>query len=208
MTAVSAHQPIPIGARFGQWTVIQCGIRDAYGNWNYLCQCACGTVRPVAAINLRGAKSGSCGCLNVVLNKVTDHPLYPIWQRIIQVCENPHSHKYPIYGGRGITVCDRWRSSFWSFVEDMGDRPHGMSIDRIDNDGNYEPGNCRWATPKQQQNNQRRTTVIEAFGVRKTLSEWADETGIKKCTIRCRIQKYGWNPEKALSKEPQLWWRR
>ena len=86
---------------------------------------------------------------------IRSHYLYRTWDGIIQRCTNPNAHQYHNYGGRGINICQRWRLSFLAFLEDMGDRPNGCSLDRIDNNGNYEPTNCRWATHKQQRSNTR-----------------------------------------------------
>lgn len=101
------------------------------------------------------------GSESVVMSKYQMHglrstPEYSIWCRMKQVCYNRNNPKYPVYGGRGITVCDRWKNNFLLFFVDIGKRPYGMTIDRINNDGNYEPGNVRWATPKQQSHNSRR----------------------------------------------------
>jgi len=105
---------------------------------------------------------------------------------------------YENYGGRGIKVCERWKS-FDNFVADMGIRPDGYSIDRINNDGDYEPSNCRWATTAQQLNNRRNNRVLELNGERKTIAEWSEQLGVRWDTIRCRVDRYGWTIEKALT---------
>jgi len=130
-----------------------------------LCQCDCGTIKSVSLSNLRYNKIKSCGCLKSKLliikntthnNSITNNRTltYNSWACMIQRCTNPKNHKYEIYGGRGITICDRWKK-FENFLEDMGQRPTNTTIDRINVNGNYEPSNCRWATPKQQNNNKR-----------------------------------------------------
>lgn len=107
---------------------------------------------------------------------------------MIQRCTNPNATKFAEYGGRGIAICDRWRNSFEAFLADMGERPgSGFSIDRIDNDGNYEPGNCRWATDDIQSTNKRNNHLIEHDGVRLTLSEWARKIGVHRHTISNRL---------------------
>lgn len=119
---------------------------------------------------------------------------------MIQRCQTKSLSVYPIYGGRGIKVCSRWRNSFDKFISDMGIRPRaGMSIDRIDPNGDYEPGNCRWATQETQANNTRRNRFIEFDGKRLTISQWARTMGIKKRTLHGRIYLRGWSVEKALT---------
>jgi hypothetical protein len=132
---------------------------------------------------------------------------HSIWEGIRKRCTNPNYHAYPRYGGRGIRVCDRWLDpeiGYANFLADMGRRPSPKhSIDRYpDNDGNYEPGNCRWATVDEQNTNKSSTVKITAFGKTLCLFEWARETGIKAATIRYRI-KQGWVPELAVSKLPR-----
>ena len=112
-------------------------------------------------------------------------------------CRNPNDTSFRDYGGRGIRVCDRWED-FASFFEDMGERPEGMTIDRIDVNGHYEPGNCRWADDITQANNKRSNVRITRDGVSKTLQEWADATGIKRETIRWRLRQ-GWPIDRVFS---------
>lgn len=125
---------------------------------------------------------------------------YASWEAMIQRCENPNSAAYRFYGDRGITVCSRWRKSFLGFLADMGTRPPGTSIDRFPNkNGNYEPGNCRWATRLEQGRN-RRTSLLLTFSGR-TLSprEWSGVTGLSLGTIHSRLLTLGWSVERALT---------
>jgi hypothetical protein len=116
---------------------------------------------------------------------------------MINRCHRPTTSGYHKYGARGIVVCERWHT-FVNFLADMGEPPEGMSIERKNNDGNYEPSNCRWATAIEQANNKTTSRFIENHGRRMTLSQWARETGIKEATIDMRLRK-GWSPEKALT---------
>ena len=128
-----------------------------------------------------------------------NHPrTYRSWSECRQRCENPNNRKWPSYGGRGIKVCARW-ASFANFLADMGERPDGHSLDRINNDGDYEPNNCRWATPSEQARNRRSSHTLTAFGETLTIAEWAERTGLKHHTIAWRINKLGWTAERALS---------
>lgn len=123
---------------------------------------------------------------------------YRTWRRMIRRCESPKHNRYVRYGGRGIKVCKRWRESFDAFVDDMGPKPDGLSLDRIDNDGNYEPTNCRWATDEEQNRNRSITRQIAHDGKTQTLPEWAEETGVPWSVLDCRLRK-GWTVARALT---------
>lgn len=125
-------------------------------------------------------------------------PTYLAWESMIRRCEMPSQESYPLYGGRGIKVCTRWHD-FAAFLADVGEKPAGMSLDRIDGSRGYEPGNCRWATMKQQQRNRRGNRFLEHCGERLTVAEWAERVGVPSATIRSRIDRYGWTVERALT---------
>jgi hypothetical protein len=125
-------------------------------------------------------------------------PEYRVWTSMIQRCTNPARGRYSRYGGRGITVCEPWRDSFEAFLADMGKRPSAdHSLDRIDNDGNYEPGNCRWATRSEQARNTCRVRTLEIDGVSRPMVEWAELAGISYWTYRQRIDR-GEDPRDAM----------
>jgi hypothetical protein len=115
-------------------------------------------------------------------------------------CYLPGNASYPAYGGKGITVCPAWRESYEAFLADMGPRPDGKSLDRIDNTKPYTPENCRWATAIEQQGNRRMTVTITALGRTQSLADWSRETGISQPTLRARI-KSGWEPDEAVSRK-------
>lgn len=130
-------------------------------------------------------------------------PTYRSWQAMRNRCCNPNDIRWHRYGGRGISVCDRWLNSFENFLSDMGEKPDGMTLDRVDNDGNYEPDNCRWATSKTQGRSNYKARMITAFGKSKLLVDWANETGIKRETISRRLNS-GWDAERALAERPKF----
>jgi hypothetical protein len=137
---------------------------------------------------------------------MSDAALKQIWRGMIQRCENPQAQAWRHYGGRGISVCKRWRESFEAFKADMGPRPSpAHTVDRANNDSHYEPGNCRWATPVEQARNTRTTVRVKFRGTVKALGDWTDATGVGKHTAYCRLRA-GWPAAKALT--DKSWGRR
>ena len=177
--------------------------RDGGRRW--LCRCDCGNEVSVATGSLRCGETQSCGCLRreITGQRTRTHGLsrksgtYAVWVGMRDRCFCVTDTSYHRYGGRGITVCERW-SSFENFLADMGERPPGMTIDRIDNNGPYSPENCRWATNLEQSRNKRTSILITVGSETLCLSEWADRTGIDYWTLHGRIRR-GWDPVRVVT---------
>lgn len=192
------------GERFGRLVVLRfLRVRSGTARWE--CRCDCGETVETCTGALRAGRIKSCGCLTKerVSEACTTHGasgtrLYSIWVQMIGRCHNKNHANFHRYGGRGITVCERWREDFMAFREDMGDPGEGLWLDRINNDGNYTPENCRWATPRRQGNNTSRNIDIAIGGATKTASQWARANGLNPHTALSRISR-GWDPEKAVT---------
>lgn len=173
----------------------------------WACVCTrCGRSFATFGGNLRSGRTQSCGCTLVTHGQSSRgigkaSPTYVSWLRMRQRCRNPRHVYFRNYGGRGITVCDRWRDSFENFLADMGERPEGTSLDRIDNARGYEPGNCRWASRPEQQRNTSRNHLLTFRGETHSIAEWGEITGISRRTIRTRL-RIGWSVEDALTLPP------
>lgn len=137
-----------------------------------------------------------------------NNPTYNSWWAMRQRCEDPKHKSYATYGGRGIRVCDEWLD-FANFLRDMGERPsRKYSLGRIDSNGDYGPGNCRWETAKQQQNNRRSNRLLTAFGKTLTVTQWAEESGINRSAIEKRMDQMGWTVERAVSVPTRVYTRK
>jgi len=173
------------------------------------CQCECGNTVIVRGPSLRSGNTTSCGCTHKemvgMLNKKHGQAKseeYSVWQNMISRCTNIKVGSYSRYGERGITVSDEWRN-FENFYADMGKRPKGKTLDRIDNNGPYSKENCRWATVAEQNRNTRRTKLIEFNGKTQCLKDWANEVGMAYNTLRKRFVLYNWPFEKAITTPPK-----
>lgn len=189
------------GVRFSHLVVIKRAGADKQGHVMWLCQCDCGNQKVVKGHKLLSGENKSCGCMHHKYSHgQSDTRLYHIWRTMKARCVDPNSRKYHAYGGRGITICEEWLNDFpsfyvWAIANGYRD---DLTIDRIDNDGNYCPENCRWATPKEQANNTRTNRLLQYNGEKHTVSEWADITGIAKKAIYRRLYR-GWSVAKALT---------
>ncbi len=189
------------GRVFGRLAVVRYFRLDGSAGAHWECLCECGKTTIVSAGHLLRKEKGtkSCGCIRTeqLVHRSTKHGKhnnseYRIYHGMISRCYNKENRAYPEWGGRGIRVCDRWLKSFEDFYADMGQRPKGFVIDRIDNDGNYDPKNCRWASMKESNRNKRNNRTITISGVSKVIPEWSELSGVPPSTIIGRLKR-GWN---------------
>lgn len=194
--------------RYGRLTVKRLIGKTSYRDTLWECECDCGNKVVVKKGNLLSGNTKSCGCLreeNITKHGGCNSRLYRVWQAMKHRCLNPKDAEYHNYGGRGITVCNEWLDfqNFYDWAINNGfveESPkHKNTIDRIDVNGNYEPGNCRFVDMKMQSNNTRRNRYITFNENTLTISQWAEKLGINRRTLEARIDDYHWNVEKALT---------
>lgn len=197
-----------IGKKFGRLIIIKRVENDQWGHSMWLCLCNCGMEKIITSHSLRDGVTRSCGCFNTeqITKRSTKHGhslrskmsrRYKTWAGMIQRCTNPNDKRWKDYGGRGIIVCERWLK-FKNFLDDMGEAPGGLQIERIKNGLGYFKENCEWATRKQQARNKRSNRLISAFDKTQTMIEWSEETCIDWRVLQKRLN-LGWTPERALT---------
>lgn len=195
-----------INNKYGSLTVIEYNPeRDHYGKILWKCKCDCGTEIIVRGESLISGNTTSCGCNRINKTKETNtihgnsgSLEYYIWQQMKNRCTNPNAKYYEYYGGRGIKISDRWLNSFENFYADMGPKPTNQhSIDRIDNNGNYEPGNCRWGTKIEQMNNRSNNIIVNYKNKEYTLAEISRTFNINYDLLRQRVNR-GWSIIEAI----------
>lgn len=198
-----------IGMRFGRLTVMVDSdpIVNPSGQKSRTlkCLCDCGNTVTVRYSGLISGTTRSCGCLkrensgkHLLKHGLAKLPEYKIWKDMRKRCNNENQSHYHRYGGRGISVCKEW-DDFEVFMKDMGTRPEGTTIDRIDNDGGYSPDNCRWVSLKENSRNKEKTRFLTFNGETRCISEWSERLGIRRKLIHERIDQYGWSVERALT---------
>ena len=193
------------GQRFGRLIALGPVGKNDNSNVIWLCVCDCGKITNVVGDYLRKGGTRSCGCLSQesrTVHGMRGTAIYRIWSHIKGRCINQSDNAYASYGGRNIHICDEWRHDFQAFYDYVSALPDygkkGYSIDRIDNDGDYEPGNVQWSSSKQQSRNRRSNILLTYAGKTQCVADWADELGIKKTVLYDRIYN-GWTAEKILT---------
>jgi hypothetical protein len=198
------------GKKFGGLTAVEPAGDDGYGHARWLFECECGKKKAANVYRVVSGKTASCGCkrVDVTRSRMLRHghahragmsKTYTTWAGMVARCLTPSATGYAQYGGAGVTVCSQWLD-FETFLADMGEAPAGMTIDRIRNEKGYEPGNCRWATRQEQNENRRSVRVVEFNGESMNLTQWARKLGLSKAAMYERVAK--WPIERALS-EPK-----
>lgn len=199
-----------LGNHFGRLTVVEkTNKRGSSGAVFWKCLCECGKTKDISSSCLQTGQTKSCGCLFIDtisakgkakrIHGMTKTNTYRSWTGMKQRCYNPNNKKYPIYGGAGITVCEEWKNSFTNFLNDMGECPKNLTLDRIDVKKGYSKENCRWATQKQQQNNRSNNVMITVGEKPMTMSEYCEQHGLNQDNVQWRL-KHGWSQQEAVSK--------
>lgn len=199
------------GQRFGRLLVLYDTGERKNGKVIWHCRCDCGNEVNIRSGNLISGNTTSCGCYNRersveahtihgVAGRRECHPMYHTWHGMLARCENPKDPDYKYYGGRGITVCEEWHNPqvFIGWALSNGWQK-GLTLDRINNDGNYKPSNCRWATRREQARNMRSNRLISFNSKTQTVAAWAEEIGVKRQTLASRIYRLHWPIERALT---------
>lgn len=199
------------GQRFGHLAVIELADDSLKNSKNrsklWLCKCECGKTTYAYANNLNAGRVHSCGCLQIESTRArathnsSETPLYKCWVHMKQRCLNQRCESFPDYGGRGITVCEDWKENFCSFQKWAVENGYhkDLTIERIDNNGNYCPENCKWSTRKEQQNNRRGVTQITYNGKTQSRAQWCEELGVSFSTVSFRVNTMGWDEITALT---------
>lgn len=190
------------GTVYGSWTLVREGEPTPRSATRWWCRCECGHEQLVQVANLIIGASKRCRLCARKHAKRRPVAAFNLarspYKAMLKRCRNPNDESYPIYGGRGITVCERWQESFANSLQDMGERPsRNHSIEREDTNGNYEPGNCRWATALEQARNRRYHHMLTCGGETKCVAEWADISGVLPNTIMSRLKR-GYTPTRAV----------
>jgi hypothetical protein len=193
------------GQRFGRLIALKPmknRARDRHVQW--FCRCDCGTEKIIVGNNLRSGAVNSCGCFRkeyfkelYSTHKLSKTRTYKVWCYAKTRCTNPNIESWHRYGGRGISMCEKWWNSYEAFLEDMGECPAGMTLERIDNDGDYEPNNCKWATWKEQYNNTARNIYVFYKGEKLTMAQYCELRGLKYAMFRWRYHEKKYSRAKA-----------
>lgn len=190
-----------LGKKFGRLFVEKkCNTRTPNRTIRWECRCDCGKTTIVDTNRLTTGNTTSCGCFQidrVTVHGMSKNPTYQTWEGMIQRCRNPNHPSFAHYGGRGIKVCKKWLS-FQGFYSDMGEKPDGTSIERMNNEKGYDPDNCKWADIGEQARNKRNNRWIEFEGKKLCLADWSVKQGIPVTTILGRLKR-GWSTEKSLT---------
>ncbi len=190
------------GKRFGRFLVLRLGKKTSKGTNRWVCQCDCGGTALIGVGDIRVQKyCSSCKPKGRPSHGLSHLPEWSVWSAMKQRCNNPKCESYENYGARGISYCERWEQ-FENFIEDMGRRPNDdYTLERKENNGNYNKGNCVWATRVEQARNFRSNVILEFNGQKKCISEWGEIYGVKHDTISSRIER-GWSIEAAITTPP------